>query len=155
MSGKKGLSTVVTTLIIVLLVLAAIGIIWGPIRSLLTSSTNSLGGTACLELDLTATRVNETAAGVYDVTLRRGGAGSNTQNVGAKLILYSDSAVSDTFSFGETLTPLQVKTASVDTTVGATVTGLLGANKVEVVPYFIDSDTGEERVCTTSTSFSF
>ena len=33
---KKGLSTVVTTLIIVLLVLAAIGIIWNPIKNLLT-----------------------------------------------------------------------------------------------------------------------
>lgn len=148
MNEKKGLSTVVTTLIIVLLVLAAIGIIWGPIRGLLSSSTDSLSQTACLDLDLRATKVTNITANTYNVTIRKQG-GSTDLEVGAMLIFYSDAGTSDTVKFG----PLFGESTQVRT--AGPITGVANANKVEVIPYLINPDTAEEMVCSTSTEFSF
>ncbi|MBU2612667.1 MAG: hypothetical protein KKB62_03020 [Nanoarchaeota archaeon] len=155
MSKKKGLSTVVTTLIIVLLVLAAIAIIWGPIRNLLSTSTSSLNQASCFEIELRATRViNITSAGGeesnanYNVTLRRSGGASNVAEVGALLIFYSETANTDPLDFGDTLGPAGVKTRTI-------LTGVFNANKVEVVPYMVDPDSGEQIICSSSTTFEF
>ncbi|MCR4327608.1 MAG: hypothetical protein NUV46_03440 [Nanoarchaeota archaeon] len=146
MNGKKGLSTVVTTLIIVLLVLAAIGIIWGPIRGLLSSSTDSLSQTACFEIDLKATKVVLDVSG-YNVTLRKQG-GSDSFDVGAMLIFYSNITTSEVVDSGLIFNqPTQVLTAG-------PFVGVPNAIKVEVIPYLIDKDTGEEKVCSTSTETS-
>ncbi|MBU2612666.1 MAG: hypothetical protein KKB62_03015 [Nanoarchaeota archaeon] len=147
---KKGLSTVVTTLIIVLLVLAAIGIIWSPIRQLLTQSSSSLDQTKCLDLEIRATRVildpSDVTNQTYNVTLRRGSTGNF--DAGAKLIFYTDTANSQTESFSQLLSSLDVRTASVST-------NLANANKVEVIPYFIDENSGQDVTCPTSTTFEF
>ncbi|PJE81469.1 hypothetical protein COU58_02375 [Candidatus Pacearchaeota archaeon CG10_big_fil_rev_8_21_14_0_10_32_42] len=150
MIGKKGLSTVVTTLIIILLVLAAIGIIWGPIKSLLSGSTESLSQTKCLDIDLKATKViNTSASGDYNVTLKRIGGAADLQ-VGAKLIFYSDTGESDTLYFNNYLftDTTQVRTETL-------ASGFADANRIEVIPYLIDSESGEEMLCSTSTEFSF
>jgi hypothetical protein len=153
---KKGLSTVVTTLIIVLLVLAAIAIIWGPIRNLLSTSTSSLNQASCFEIELRATKVvnatsdggGETPDANYNITLRRSGGASNVAEVGALLIFYSETANTDPLDFGDTLGPAGVKTRTVPT-------GVFNANKVEVVPYMVDSDSREQIICSSSTTFEF
>ncbi len=151
---RKGLSTVVTTLIIVLLVLAAIGIIWGPVKNLLSSGTSQLGNANnCLNLNVQATKVvNVSATGAYNVTLRRDSGGSYTGPVGAKLIFYSNSGNSQTIEFpgGASLKPLDVVTQTVTTPGNFT-----NASKVEVTPFYVDASTGDQTLCSTSTTFSF
>ena len=157
-TGKKGLSTVVTTLIIILLVLAAIGIIWGPIKSLLSNSTSSLDQSKCFNLDIKATKVvNATSpagsATSYLVTLKRSDSGSGIDQAGAKLIFYGGQNTSNTIDFesdsgASMFTSLQVQTATV-------VVGFANASKVEVTPYYLDANTGEKKVCTGSAPFTF
>jgi len=144
-TGKKGLSTVVTTLIIVLLVLAAIGIIWGPIRNLLSTSTSSLDQTKCFSVNYQVLKVNATSGNLYNVTLKRSDTGGGIGEVGAKVIFYNDVGSSD---FGKMFGALEVQTSSLDA-------GFSDANSVEVAPYYIDQATGEEKICTNSATFDF
>lgn len=157
--SKRGLSEVVTTLIIVLLVLAAIALIWSPIRNLLSTSTSSLNQASCFEIELRATRVVNTSGGggeipegSYDVTLRRSGGASEIENVGALLIFYSNvenSVTIDFIDYGGTLGPVGVKTGT------GILTNVPNANKVEVFPYLVDPDSGEQITCPSSTTFEF
>lgn len=43
MENKKGLSTIITTLLIILLVLVAIGIVWVVVQNILTTGTENVG----------------------------------------------------------------------------------------------------------------
>ena len=151
--SRKGLSTVVTTLIIILLVLAAIGIIWGPIKNLLTNSTNSLDQTKCLTFNVVATKaVNTSTTGAYNVTLKRSDAGDSAGDaVGAKLVFYSSSGNSPTIDFGTTLNPGDVKTSGFTSTQTGS---FAGANRVDVTPYYVDSS-GNNQLCTTTSTYTW
>ena len=144
MKNKKGLSTVVTTLIIVLLVLVAVGIIWGVVNNLLSKSKTSIEtGTKCLDLDITAVKViNTTTSGDYDVTLRRGASGDD-EEIYAKIVFYNDSTNTAVLDFTEGLTPLETNTLNMSTE-------LLNANKVEITPYYMD-DNGNDALCPAGT----
>ena len=150
MEGKKGLSTVVTTLIIVLLVLAAIGIIWNPIKDLLTSSEDSFSQTKCYNVDIQAVKViNTTVDGTtYNVTLKRSATGDG--EFGAKLVLYdAEGNTGGLKDAGVYLGPLeQAVVVNLDG-------GITGASKIEVNPYFIDETSGEEVLCSTSSQKEF
>jgi hypothetical protein len=64
MKNNKGLSQVVTTLIIILLVLVAIGIIWGVVSNLLDKSKITISSsTRCMDLDVKATKIEATTSG--------------------------------------------------------------------------------------------
>jgi len=135
---KKGLSAVVTTLILILLVLVAVGIIWVVIRAVVETGTGTIDYTAkCLRVDLRATVVNNTAGTNYDVTLKRESGGDDIN--GVKIVFSNDtdsSSVIDSLGNIETLA-----------TVTRNVNGeISNANKVEVTPYFLD-DAGEEHLC--------
>lgn len=150
MRNKKGLSDVVTTLIIVLLVLAAIGIIWNPIKSLLTGSTDKFDQTKCLEFGLTAKTVKYYADvnTNYRVTLQRS-AGGGSELIGAKVLLFAGDSAIDVQTTPNDLGPLGVKGYDINGT------GLVSADKIQVTPYYISEDTGEEVICSTSTEFKF
>ncbi len=85
-NNKKGLSTIVTTLIIILLVLAAVAIVWGPVRDMLKSSTEKLSSTDCFELGFTIKSINadgqvfiqRTAVGPADVQIMVSANGETT-----------------------------------------------------------------------------
>ncbi len=146
MKYTKGLSTVVTTLIIVLLVLAAIGIIWNPIRELLTKSGSSIEQTRCLDVDLRAEKVVNTSATDYSVTLRRTATGDG--EFGAKLMLFDAAGNAGGIEDSKTLfKPLELKIVNI--------TGPADSVKVEITPYFVDGDTGEKKLCEIMTKFSF
>jgi len=155
MKNNKGLSTVVTTLIIVLLVLAAIGLIWGPIKSLLSNSTSSLDQTKCFNLNIGVTKASlvNTTTDQYLITIKRSDTGSGVESAGAKLIFYNDTQSSSTIDFsddvtgGGMFTSPQVYTAEVNGTV-------TNATKIEVIPYYIDENTGNKQVCSTSAEFN-
>jgi len=151
MINKKGLSTVVTTLIIVLLTLAAIGIIWGPISDLLSKGEGAIDKTKCLDVDIRATKVvNANELGVepmtYNVTLQRSAAGEGS--FGVKLIFFdaagNPGAVETPSEF---FAPLQPKTIG-------PITGIVNATKVEITPYYIDTD-GKEKLCDIKSTYEF
>ncbi len=146
MKGKKGLSTVVTTLILVLLVLAAIGIVWNPIKSLLTKSGDSLDRTKCLDVDIRATKIVNVTDTTYNVTLVRSSTGDGTFS--AKLILFDKSGNSAGVQSANTdFDPLDVK-------VVGPITGPANATKIEVTPTYVDSN-GKEQICNTKTTREF
>ena len=150
MKGKKGLSTVVTTLIIVLLVLAAIGIIWNPIKNLLTQSSESFDQTKCLEMDVNVKKVTNGSAmpsEIYNVTLQRSPTGPE-EEMGVKIIFFSDTESSGAEDFGEMLSPLEISTQSIQA-------GIQNATKLQLTMYFIEESTGAEKLCQASKEFSF
>lgn len=148
MKNKKGLSDIVTTLIIILLVLVAIGVIWAVVSNLLDNSTNKISqANKCLDIDVRATRVVETSTG-YNITLQRSSTGEG--QVGAKIQILSATDVSEVINFGEgvMLNPLDIMTKEVET-------DLAGATTVRVTPFFLDEDTNKETLCPATTEFNF
>ncbi len=150
MKYKKGLSGIVTTLITILLVLVAVGVIWQVVGNLLDKSTSTISTSSkCLDIDIRATKVIPGAvAGDYNVTLTRKPTGEG--EVGAKLVFYNDNNEnSEPITFSEMLAPLRTATGSIQTT------GVVNATKVVVTPFFLDEETGKEVLCTTSFPFEF
>jgi hypothetical protein len=149
MISKKGLSTVVTTLIIILLVLVAVGIIWGVVNNLLVKSKGKISSsTKCLDLDVQATRVAEGNAtegygGIYNVTLKRG-AGGDDEEIYAKVVFYNADSNSDVIDFGDGLLPLETVTKELNSST-------LAASQVEITTYFLDEN-GNEVLCPSGTT---
>lgn len=146
MKNKQGLSTVVTTLIIILLVLVAVGIIWGVVNNLLGKSTSTIEtSTKCLDVDVRATKVVSNGVGIYNVTLYRTPTGDD--EVGAKIVFVSDTDNSGAIDFGSFLGPLDRLTNEITDTIE-------NATSVEVTTYFED-DSGKEKFCPITTTFEF
>lgn len=154
-NNKRGLSTVVTTLIIILLVLVAIGIIWIVIRGVIETGGEEIDfRTKCLNVDVRATKVDLVVTGTNataNVTLER--KGGSEEFTGVKLVFQNTTTkVSGTVNTTVGNIPLlSTKTIlNVDT-------GIASANrpnKVDVIPYFTDSS-GSDYICTTPTEFNF
>jgi len=145
---KKALSTVVTTLIIILLVLVAIGIIWVVINNVVTEGSENVNySVKCLEVDVKATAVNACAFNSCDVTMKRGAGGDAFE--GIKVVFKNQTiGTSDVITSLGNIEPLQTVTRTI------TITGLTSnPDSVEITPYFKDQS-GMEKPCTTS-SLSF
>ncbi len=80
--NKKGLSGVVTIILIILLVLVAVGIIWAAVKKPIEETGEKLSAD-CLTLNVEAVSCN--AAGTSVVVTRNAGAGSMTD---LKLVFY-------------------------------------------------------------------
>lgn len=146
MKGKQGLDAVVTTLIIILLVLVAVGIIWVVVRNVVQQGAEQVDITSkCISVDLSAVSVNETAAGVYDVTLKRNAGGEAIG--GVKISLFNATENSGVIEFGAAPNELETVTQAVNGTV-------TDANKLEYTAYFLDSS-GNEQLCSQTGTFNF
>ena len=139
---KRGMSAVITTLIIILLVIVALGIIWVVIRNVIQGSVSQVElAQKCREVDLTVKNVVADGEN-YDITLSRTGGGENS--TGVKFVLSNGTHYSDPIDFGYKLTPLATQTNySIDNT------GVLEANQIEMTAYF-DNDKGGEDICPNS-----
>jgi len=141
--NRKGLSTIVATLIIILLTLVAVGIIWVVIRNVVESGAEQVDiSQKCLAVELSAVSVTE-SAGVYSVTLHRG---SDSQgDIGVKVNVFSglttNSGVLEFGAFGD-LDALGTVTKTVPES-GAILTG---GDKIEFTAYFKD-DSGDPQLC--------
>lgn len=148
MKNKKGLSGIVTTLIIILLVLVAIGVIWTVVSNLLDNSTNKITqANKCLDIDVRATKVVE-GTDSYNVTLKRSATGEG--EVSAMVVVYSEDANTEPMDFVQVLTPLATVTNNVDPT-----NFVDNATRIEVTPYFLDPETNKQTLCSTTTKFEF
>ena len=144
--NTKGLSTIVSTLIIILLVLVAIGVIWSVLNNFLDEGQGTIEtGTKCLSIDIKATKVINTTATSYNVTLSRKSTGEG--EFGAKIVFFSDEGNSEPMDFGEMLSVLETNTQDIDA-------GLEYANKIELTPYYLD-ESGNVKLCQVPSEFSF
>ena len=155
--NKKGLSTVVTTLIIILLVLVAVGIIWSVVNNLLNKSRDTIeSSTKCLDLEIRANKVVEYAyinstgdmlGGNYNVTLQRTSSGDD-EAIYAKVVLFSSVGNTAVLEFPSALFPLETQT----NTISSEDTGnFTDANKVEVTAFYVD-DSGNDQLCPSGTT---
>jgi hypothetical protein len=156
-SDKKGLSTIVVTLILIVLSLVAVGAVWLIVNPMLKSSSQSADITSkCLTVSIDATQINcyNGATNVMcNITLSRSGTGTDTIG-GVKLIFRnSTSGVSSTAAVdvsGNIEALVTKRINAVDTLVPI-------ANRVSAVaitPYFEDSS-GNEKLCSQQSTFNF
>lgn len=144
--NKQGLSAVVTTLIIILLVMVSIGIIWVVVSNFVSGGAETLEiGAKCLEIDVTATALFNTSAMDYNVTFTRTASGDE---IGGLKVVFSNAAseTSGIIDLPGNIAPLSTVTRSVNGSIS-------DANKVEFTPYFVDEN-GDEKLCSKTNSFS-
>jgi len=149
MKNNKGLSEVVTTLIIILLVLVAIGIIWGVVSNLLDKSKNTVDiNTKCMDVGVKVVSITETQEGNYSLTVTRTSTGDEIDGVALKIYL-NDSTVYGPLYFSSTeISPLKTITLEA-------VDGDMNINeesqtitKTELYAFFTD-DSGVDQLCPT------
>ena len=148
--NKQGMSAVVTTLIIILLVIVALGIIWVVVKNVIQSGVEQVElSEKCMSVEIQATKLTETASGNYSLTLSRTGSGEEI--IGGVTVVFANTT-SNTYSsptdFGTPLAPLETKTQDLLDT------GVDGANKIEMTVYFVN-DLGETEICPTTRTTEF
>ena len=150
MKEKKGLSTVVTTLIIILLVLVAVGIIWGVVSNLLNRSTGTIDVTTkCLDINLEVQSVAITdpalSNATYTVTLHRTPTG--TDEIGAKINFFNATENSGILDFDELMEPLDTNSVEF--------VAISGVTYIEYTPYFLDTKSNTAVLCPNTQTFEF
>ena len=144
MKNKKGLSDIIVTLLIILLVIVAISVIWVVIRNIVTSGVDKINyDSKCLEVDLVLTSFEGFSPGGYDITLKRTGTGDIIS--GFKILVKNATEFSEVTNQFFEMGPLEYLTLKPRNT------GIWIANKIEVTPFFLD-ELNSERLCST---FSF
>lgn len=148
MKGKQGLSAVVTTLIIILLVLVAVGIIWMVVGGMVEEGAQQVDiQSKCLTADVRATAAscaeNPVGPGTWecDVTLERK-AGTGSDDIAGVMLVFSNTAGSG--SAVDAAGNIEVLGTKSLTNQLAGTTGT--PDKVEVSVYFKDS-AGETQIC--------
>lgn len=133
-NDKRGLSTVVTTLIIILLVLVAIGIIWFVIQGLIEDTSGQIDLlAACPQINLKATSVscttgNDGTNSLCNVTVRR----EDTMDYDVsdvKLAFSNDTGNIYALNIGESVDGLETVTIS-----DQPITGVSDVSEVKVYP---------------------
>lgn len=144
---KKGLSAVVTTLIIILLVLVAVGIIWVVVRNVIEEGAEQIDiNTKCVAVDVRAVSVTESSPGDYSVTLERKAGGGDIG--GIKVNLFTDTSSSGVIDFGVAIAELERETQTINGS------GLPDADRIEFTVFFLDAS-GNDQLCTQTNSFEF
>lgn len=147
MENKRGLSAIVATLIIILLVLVAVGIIWVVVRNLIQEGAEQIDiSTKCIAVDIRASSVVPVSeeVGNYSVTLKRLAGGEIIG--GVKITLFNETTNSGVLDGFLALTIPETRTETV-------VAGITNANKLEYTVYFKD-ESGTERLCSQTNSLT-
>ncbi len=145
---KRGLSAVVTTLIIILLVLVSVGIIWVVVRGVVESGAEQIDvSTKCLGIDIRAVSVEPVNGeeGNYSVNLERKSGGNEIE--GIKVNVFNDTDSSGVMDFGVAIEELNEETVILES-------GIIDANKIEYTAYFKDAS-GNDVSCTYTGEFNF
>jgi len=149
------MSAVVTTLIIILLVIVALGIIWVVIKNVLVRGTEQVElAQKCREVDLEVVKLEDTLGDglSYTITLKRTGAGETIAGVKILLSNTTTNTYSDVLTnFDTDIEPLgTVEETGIDTSGNP----VIGANEIDLTPYFKDG-AGEEELCPSTTTIEF
>ena len=147
LNNKKGLSAVITTLIIILLVLVAVGIVWVIVRGIVEEGAIDVEyKLKCMDVNVRATVVDCSDPTACDVTLTRGAGGDAID--GIKLVFYEGAIGGNVVDVPGDITTLGT------IQVPGKASGLTNPNRVEVSVYFTD-DSGNEQLCAQPNPFNF
>ena len=136
--SKKGLSTIVVTLILIVLSLVAVGVVWVVISNLLNTGTQQTTSSfGQLSLSLKLQNVNMKMNGDVDVTVERG---SGTGNLDAINFIVSDGKNSKVIKKTTSLQELGTQTF----TLSYSDLGAMAIKKVSIAP--IINSNGQETV---------
>ncbi len=156
MKNNKGLSTIVTTLIIILLVLVAIGIIWSVVKGLLDDSKDDISNSQqCLDIEVTVSKLSPTnATSETNLTLKRTSTGMS-DGVGTKVVFYSEDGNTGVLYFGgesdpTLLEPFETSTETFDLVNDDAAIAGDEITQIELIPFFYN-DNGAEVLCQTQT----
>ncbi len=146
---KRGLSTIVVTLILILLSLVAVGVVWVVINNVIKSGTSGVDiSSKCLNTNVEATAVSDCPS-TCKVTLIR--TGTETSEIGGVKLVFRDSTAGTSSS-------VISETGNIEALVGKIIptvtTGLVAPDKIEVTVYFVDAS-GNEQLCSQPNSFEF
>jgi hypothetical protein len=143
---KKGLSAVVTALVIILLVLVAVGVVWIVVKDIVERGVTSIDVTSkCLEVDLRAVEVIETSPGNYNVTIERRAGGEEIE--GVKLNFFNSTDSSGVIDFGTSIAELETESRDITA-------DIINANKIGYSAYFKDVS-GNDAACSQVGEFKF
>ena len=146
MENRKGLSAVITTLIIILLVLVAVGIIWVVVRNVVEQGAEQIDiSTKCVAVDVRAVSVAESVPGNYSVTLNRRAGGGDIG--GIKVNVFNATSSSGVEDFGSAIAELETEKRTI-------VTSLTGATSIQYTVFFLDAS-GNEQLCSQTNTFEF
>ncbi len=147
-NNKKGLSTIVATLLIILLTLVAVGIIWVVVRNVVQGGSEQVDIDAkCLQANVVATNVVVITADSYDVTLSRQGGG---EAIGGVMLVFMNASKTSSYAtnISEDIVPLSTITRTV--VISSTDPNYVAnANQVDVVVYFLDKS-GNRQLCSSN-----
>lgn len=144
-NNKKGLSTVVTTLIIILLVFIAVGIIWVVIRNVIQGGTENIDwNSKCLEVSVKSSNLNcaDAADGTVDCAVKLDREAGGDDLTGIKVVL-TNGLTNHVGDSPGNLAPLGTITPSINTSF---LNGTTSITIDNIVPYFTDAQ-GAERLC--------
>ncbi len=154
MSSKKGLSEVVTTIIIILIVLAAIAILWAALSGFLSSGAKSinLGGVA-LDFVVNSATVNY-STGIAAVKVTRN-SGIVNETVTALKFIVADSKNSDIFTVNlpNGFPELATRTFDLNLT-QSKILNLSDIKSISVAPVYL-TGTGTSQVGPAQSQFQF
>ena len=162
--NKKGMSMIVITMIIILLVIVAVGILWFVVRGALTGGTEQFSlGSKCLSVDIEASAScnNATVAvpqnyfGNCTVRLERKPGGDD---IGGVNLIFTNVARDANFihDVSGNLAEFEIKTEGTDAlpinvSFNDAVAYVEDVGKMEVIPYFLD-DSGNKQLCSGATA---
>ncbi len=140
--NKRGISEIIITLIMVIIVLGIITILWVVLRGFIGEGTEQITvGKECLDVNIKVTKFScsGTSNDVCSVTFTRSPGGND---IGGIKLVFTNSSATETFvhDYSGNLTALETKT------INSISTGITKTNKVDLTVYFIDSE-GNEKLC--------
>jgi hypothetical protein len=153
---KRGLSTIIVTLIIILLSLVAVGIVWVVVKNIIVGGGAGVEvSSKCLNVEVDASNVNcsnGVANKMCDITLTRTGTGSD-QIAGVKLVFRNS-----TSGVGSSLISIPGDIAQLvgkkQTGIDSNITNANGVNSLDVSVFFKDSS-GNEQLCSQINTATF
>jgi len=160
LANKKGVSMIVSTMIIILLVIVAVGIIWFVARGTLEGGSQQFAlGSKCLSVDIEASAsckdvVGTTYDGNCTARLERKPGG---EAIGGVRLIFTSVDGSENFIedvVGD-ITEFQIKTVGTDAEpINVSFSSVLtygNVSKMEVMAYFLD-ESGNPQLCSGATA---
>lgn len=147
--NTKGLSTIVATLIIILLVLVATGIIWVVVRNVVQGGSEDVEiSSKCIDSEVVVTKaIHYDTDNLLQVTVSRTGGNEVIGGVGLVITNADDTgSITNLTAFEGNLGSLEVKTVNVTITID-------DPSKVTPVVYFKDSK-GNNQFCSVTQSYA-
>ncbi len=152
-NNKRGLSTIIVTVLLIGLTIAAVGIVAVVVNNVLNKQGQTTDfATRCLAIDVSATSATCSTAPASTCIVRLERAGSGTDTIAAVKLLFENATGS------RTSTPIDSASGNIAqlgtfTTVALT-SGVVNASKVNAIVYLKDA-TGTIQNCPNPSTFTF